>query len=81
MDMFTHSQNHLSGDNLELAHGKGYLFFKPETSSPPVADGSTEFGGRRTRWECAMQMMLIWKAQRAPRPLCPADSSAAVLNT
>ena len=46
--------------------GQGYLLFKPETSSPPGAEASTEFGGRRTRWECAVRMMRIWKAQKPP---------------
>ena len=42
-----------------IAHGQAYFFFKTETSSPPVANGSTELGGRHTRWEDAMRMMII----------------------
>jgi hypothetical protein len=53
------SPNRLPSSIHDLAHEWRYLLFKPENSSPSGAEGSTELGGRQTRWEYAIRVMRI----------------------
>jgi hypothetical protein len=60
------------------AHGKGVLFFKLETSSPPGAEASPAFGGRGALCAFFVGITCMATAQRVRRPPCRRASSAAV---